>query len=143
MCVCPLTAYWSISPATCPFMSQQSLQLCLQINTCNFKCYLIQNTEIGNHALPNLLPPPPHQSGIRCKISSLNFCFRTQTSVLLSGSPGQRGRVCPRLPLLSSHGPLASPWPSSVRRRLGPHQALIPKRRALQPSSGPTGFRQR
>lgn len=57
---------------------------------------------------------PPNQSGIRCKISSLNSCFRTETRVLLLGSPGLRGQACPRLPLLSSHGPLASTWPSSV-----------------------------
>lgn len=107
-------------------------QLCPQINSkyLQLQMFLVQKTEIRDHALPPAPnAPPSNQSGIRCKISSLNSCFRTQTGVLLSGSPGLRGQACPRLPLLSSHGPLASTWPSSAMwPASAPRQAPITKR---------------
>uniref|UniRef100_A0ABI7ZS39 Zinc finger AN1-type containing 3 n=1 Tax=Felis catus TaxID=9685 RepID=A0ABI7ZS39_FELCA len=51
---------------------------------------LIRNTEIGNHALPSLfLPSHPHQSGIRCKISSLILASGPR---LVSCSKAAQGR---------------------------------------------------
>lgn len=97
------------NPANFPFYTTtNSSTVCSsQPNTCNYKCFLVQNTEIGNHALPNLfLPSHPHQSGIRCKISSLILASGPRPVSLALGQPRAEG---PGLPAFTT---VVKPRPS-------------------------------
>lgn len=79
---------------------------------------LIRNNEIGNHALPNLLLPPHHPPPTRVESAAKSPALIHASGprpVSCSSTARSRGAgSVQRLPLLSSHGPLAI-RPSSVR----------------------------
>lgn len=141
--ICPHTGSWnSLTQQTFPFIPRPTVRLCSsQPNACNYKCFLIRNTEIGNHALTNLfLPSHPHQSGIRCKISSLILASGPRP---VSCSRAAQGRGagsacvyhCCQATALWLYMAILS-----EAARLGPRQALILKRDPPAPpplSSGP------
>lgn len=86
---------------------------------------LIRNRKSCSSQPPPPPHPPPHQSGTHCRISSLNSCFRTQTGILLWGSPRAGSRVCPAfttaakprpsgLPAILSEAPASAPAPAKL-----------------------------
>lgn len=129
----------------CHTPNSSTLSANYQPNTCNCKCFSIQNNEIGNHALPNLLPPPtlhPTQVESAAESPALILASGPRPVSRSRAAQGRGARSAQRLPLLSSHGPLATIWPSSVRRPPRPPAKLYPEEAAgvcpSWPSSGPS-----
>lgn len=135
-----------MNPANFPFYTTtNSSTVCnSQPNTCSYKCVLIRNTKVGNHALPNLfLPSTPTRVESAAKSPAL-FLLQDPDRCLALGQPRAEG---PGLPAFTT---VVKPRPSgqymailSEAAHLGPPPSSDPEEAPLphtpfRPSSGPT-----